>query len=183
MNNRRIDNSFLDLKIKIRQNNLPQNNVFVLDAFHGEGKIWEEIKKTRADIKIIGIEKINKKGGNSIYGDNLKLLDIMDLSKYNVIDLDCYGIPFKQLEKIFKNKTIQKKTIIFYTFIQSIYGCVDKKLLECYGINDYIYNKCPSICFKKGRDAFYYYLNLNKINEVNEITKQNKTYGCFRIQG
>ena len=54
------DNPYFDEKVKLRMDNLPaKNHIKVLDCFHGEGLIWDVIKKSRPDIKfeVVGIDQ------------------------------------------------------------------------------------------------------------------------------
>lgn len=113
------DNSFLGEKVMLRYNAIKtKKKVMVLDAFAGEGIVWEEVKKRHGNITIIGIEKqIDKNKGNTITGDNRKILKEFDCSCFNVIDLDAYGIPATQIHDIINNKTVEEGTLIFYTCI------------------------------------------------------------------
>ena len=106
MNNRqtKTNNSYLAEKINLRLRHLPnKKSIEVLDCFAGKSVIWNRIKsKSNYNINVIGIDKI--KYGNNLNGDNVKYLKGMDLKRFDLIDLDAYGIPFKQLEIIFKKK-------------------------------------------------------------------------------
>ncbi len=127
MNKVKTDNSNFTTKVLIRLNNIPKKNVTVLDCYHEYGKIWNEIKRQfKHNIKIVSIDK--KPESNAVYkGDNIKYLKTIDLTKYDIIDLDAYGMPFFQLECIFKSNI--KKAIIFYTCIFTVYGGLQRKLL------------------------------------------------------
>ena len=87
------DNSEFDAKVYLRLKMLPENPS-VLDCFAGKRRLWNIIS-AKTGIKYY--YPIEKKEGL----DNLKLLDVLDLSKFNVIDLDSYGFPVYQLEKYF----------------------------------------------------------------------------------
>lgn len=113
-------------------------------------------------------------------GDNLKLLQTIDLSKYDVIDLDAYGVPCDQLEIIFSRGY---KGIIFFTFIQTMYGGLSLSLsLSLYlsiGI-DAMIKKCPSVFNKKGLFLFFEYLNKHGVKCVAYIRHGKKVYGIFQ---
>ena len=59
MSKAQTDHSFLLSKINLRINHLPKDDpVRVLDAFCGNGVIWDYVKKkTGRDIKVLGIDK------------------------------------------------------------------------------------------------------------------------------
>lgn len=184
MNNQQTDNSEYNIKYILRKN-LIKNGYSILDCFHGEGILYGNLKK-EFDIKIIGIEK-EKGKGLGIHGDNIKFLKKLDLSKYDIIDLDSYGIPFLQLEEIFNNKTLKSGTIIIYTFIQTMQGSIHKKMLDYYGINNKMFNKCRTLFKNHGHKAFLNYLNIKGVGEVFEYFVQKKSslkhYGFFKIKG
>jgi len=182
MNNRQTDNSEIKIKLELRRS-LVNDNFLILDCYHGTGELWNTIKKDY-NIKIYGIEK-EKGKGNGLYGDNVKILKTLDLSKYNIIDLDAYGIPFDQLYEIFNNPTLSD-CIIIYTVIQTAQGGINKKLLDSYGITNNMFKKCSTIFKHHGHRAFLNYLNKNGVNEVSEYfvnKKSKKHYGFFKIKG
>ena len=175
MNRQQIktDNSYLNSKINLRVNHLPdQQSIKVLDCFAGRSRIWKEIKrKSSKDINVIGIDRISY--GSTLKGDNVKYLKGMDLNKYDIIDLDAYGVPFKQLEIIFKKKY---KGILFVTFVQSISGRLPVRMLEKIGYTRKMIKKCPTIFNKNGIEKFKQYLAINGIKKIIIINKNNKKY-------
>lgn len=48
----------------------------------------------------VRIDKKKYDGPETIYGDNLKILPSLDLQSFDLIDLDAYGVPNKQLSII-----------------------------------------------------------------------------------
>jgi hypothetical protein len=172
----KTDNSYLSLKIKQRLNHLPEKeNIKVLDCFSGKSKIWNEIKrKTNKSIDVISIDKI--KYANNLRGDNVKYLKAMNLDKYDVIDLDAYGVPFKQLEIIFKK---EYKGAIFITFIQSMYGCLPIKMLRILGYTRSMIRKCPTLFNMNGIDKFGRYLATKGIKKIYRITKRGNKHYIF----
>lgn len=177
MSKAKTNNSYLDIKQSFRELNIKElKEKKVLDAFCGNSEIWKNIN---TDL-YIGINKEKTKKVN-LKGDNRKYLSIMNLENYNIIDLDAYGIPFDQLELVFKNKTLQSGTIIFFTFIQSIFGKMPIKLLKLYGYKSEMIKKIPTLFDKKGFEIFKWYLADRGINEVYYIQIDNKIYGMFKI--
>lgn len=175
MNRQQIktDNSYLNSKINLRVNHLPdQQSIKVLDCFAGRSRIWKEIKKkSNKNINVVGIDRISY--GSTLKGDNVKYLKGMNLDKYDIIDLDAYGVPFKQLEIIFKKKY---KGILFITFIQSIFGRLPVRMLEKIGYTRKMIKKCPTLFNRNGIEKFKQYLAINGIKKIIIINKNNKKY-------
>jgi hypothetical protein len=178
------DNSYLDEKIKLRLDNLPdKKKIKVLDCFRGEGLIWETIKKARPGIEfeIIGIDQKKDRQGIYLVGDNLKYLKSMNLSGFDVIDLDAYGVPYKQCEIIFNNPTGRGK-VIFATVIQSMFGGLPRAMLNVLGYKTSMIKKIPSLFFNNGIDKFLQWLALCDIKQVKiySNTGRKKNYLCFK---
>lgn len=77
-----------------------------------ENVLWHNIKTD----KYFGIDiEINK--GNNLNADTRKVFDNLNLSEYNIIDCDSYGIAFDLYKKILTRKDVRDGTIIFYTAI------------------------------------------------------------------
>lgn len=132
----KTDNSYFDLKVNLRLNSLllfKKQNIIILDAFAGDGLLWSEIqRKTSKNIEILRIEKKKNSLGIYLIGDNIKFIRGMDLARFDIIDLDAYGSPYRQLNEIFKQNY---KGIIHCTFIQTIMGVLNKKMLIEIGYN------------------------------------------------
>ena len=86
------DNTNLVHKVQLRKEaikNLSQVNV--LDLFAGQNYIWSNFDCD----KYYGVEKVKGKGKN-LNADNIRVIASLDLSKFNVIDCDSYGVPINQ---------------------------------------------------------------------------------------
>lgn len=108
----------------------------VLDAFAGYGKMWEGVDMS----KYTPIEKNpDKNPPGVIHADNVKVLRSIDLSKYDVIDLDAYGFPTKQLCAIIENGSMAPGTVVIYTAISnrlSSLASEELDALNAHGINE-----------------------------------------------
>lgn len=180
MNSRQIDNSFFSDKVALRLKHLPEKEeIKVLDCFSGKNRIWNKIKELSD--KKINVLKIEKKARKGIYlkGDNLKYLVLLDLQQYDIICLDSYGIPFKQLEIVFKK---DYKGIVFVTFIQiqKNYGTINFGILESLGYTKTMIKKCPTLFHKSGFDKFKKYLANNGISKIVHRGTENKHYIYFK---
>jgi hypothetical protein len=183
MSSQRTDNSRESIKVKIRKEGT-KNNMVILDCYHGKGVIWNTIKKQK-NIKVIGIEKDKGKGYGSIYGECEKVIPSLDLSKYQIIDFDAWGSPYKSIKAMFLNESLKKGTICFYTFIQTGMGTCQKALLNYIGIKDTMYKKCPTLFRNHGFIAFKEFLRVHGIKEITDYnfieTGSTKHYGMFKI--
>jgi len=183
MSKGQTDNTYFYDKVAMRINHLPvKKNITVLDAYCGENKIWKTIEKqTNKNIKIVPIDIKNKKG---IYlkGDNIKYMMAMDLSRFDIIDLDAYGVPYHQLKLIFKTRATQKiKCTVFVTFNQTVFGQLPKNFLKDLGYTSKMVKKCPSLFNVNGLDKMIQYLALNGIKKIYLRSKNRINYFCFKI--
>jgi len=181
LNNLQTDNSYLEDKVQLRLNSLPdKTELNILDAYSGSGKIWQTIKqRTNKKLNILSIDKEQKQNKFILIGDNIKYLASMDLSKYDIIDLDAYGIPYKQLKIIFNKKY---NGIIYVTFIQSIMGRLPNNFLFDLGFTKEMISKCPSLFGKKGFQYFKNWLSVNGVKSIIYRTYGRKYYLCFNIE-
>lgn len=176
---KKTNNSYLGNKIELRSNNLPELPI-VLDCYGGEGLIWKGVEqKTGKKINRIGIDKNNYEVGFYLPGDNLSYLETINLNKFNIIDLDAYGIPYKQLKILFKRKY---KGIVFLTFIQSLYGQLPYGLLKDIGFTEEMITIIPTLFGKNGWNYFIEFLALNGVGSVTHRSYKNKHYVKFIIQ-
>jgi hypothetical protein len=169
----KTDNTYLKNKIKLRINHLPEKEeIKVLDCFAGNQIIWGKIKKRiNKKFTIIGIDKSRNKKG--LRGDNLKYIKGMDLNRFDIIDLDAYGVPYKQIKMIFEKNY---KGRIFITFIQSMFGELPKDMLKEIGYSEEMIKKCPTLFNRNGIEKFKGYLSKLGVIKINRITIKNKHY-------
>ncbi len=136
MSKDQTDNSNFRAKVHLRQSFLPKlNQIKVLDAFSGNGAIWKKLKQDnpKINIEVLRIDNQKGKSGTYLKGDNLKFIKNMNLKEYDIIDLDAYGIPYKQLDLIFKMKYCG---LLFVTFINKSVGNLPKKFMRELGYSN-----------------------------------------------
>ena len=130
------DNSFLDDKINLRMSALDaidKQNINVLDLFHGYGKIWEFIKKASTkNIDIMPVDIKKNLPGFYVCVDNLRFLKAENIERYDIIDIDAYGLPFELIEIIFRKKY---RGCVIVTMISSVLRSVPKSMIESIGFN------------------------------------------------
>ena len=175
----KTDNSFIKLKIDLRISHLPSGDLRVLDCFAGSGKIWRSIKKrTGRNIKILPID-LRKDIGFHLSGDNLDYLISLDLTKFEVVDLDAYGVPVEQLKVLFDSGY---KGTVFVTMIQSIFGRMPNDLLIQVGFTEEMINKTPTLFGRRGWEYFKQYLSGNGVQKIWHYSKDDKHYLCFNVE-
>jgi hypothetical protein len=174
----KTDNSFLREKVELRIRNLPKKDkITVLDCFAGRGVIWSIIKSQVKDIDIQVVSIDLKDYGTNLKGDNRKYLLGMDLSKFDIVDLDAYGTPYEQLEVLFKK---DYRGIIFITFAQIRYFGLPLGMLEQIGYPRSMVKKCPTLFYKDGFEKFLEYLAKKGIDRIIYIDRGNKKYCMIR---
>lgn len=159
----KTDNSYFEEKVQLRLDCIKNKKIIsVLDCFSGTGKLWQSVKnKSKCKISIVGIEKEPGKNNMALPGDNLKYLKSIDLSKFDIIDLDAYGIPVAQLNILFDRN--YKGTVVV-TAIQSMLGQLPKKMLHEIGYTKEMIDKIPTLFNRNGIDKLKNYLYLHVYN-------------------
>jgi hypothetical protein len=181
MNSPKTNNSFTAAKIYLRLKNLPEKETIkVLDCYHWKNVVWGNVKyNTTIKIDVHGIDIKEYENQCSLLGDNIKILPVLDLSGYDIIDLDAYGVPDKQI-KIVCEKAAHG-TIVFYTFIQSVLGMLPLSLLMRLGFGDEMIKKVPTLFSRDGFDKFKSFLSTLSITKTSYIKHGRKYYGFFII--
>ena len=173
------DNSNVFKKVSLRkQATAHLKELRVLDLFAGENILWSHLKCDR----YYGVEKIKGKGKN-LNADNIRIIESLDLSGFNVIDVDSYGIPFNQLYKIFLNKTLADKTVIIYTLITNKMCGLNRYCLQTFNLSK-MYKKCNVVINAKAKELFDAFLYENGVRELFYYTDSQsyyKEYGYFVI--
>jgi len=174
------DNSYLADKIALRISMLPKKKELrVIDAFHGAGTIWKNIqKKYDGKIKITRIDIEQKDDVFTLIGKNEKFLPSLPLEKYDVIDLDAYGVPYEQLKIIFDRGF---KGLVFVTFIQTVIGILQTDFLVDLGYTESMVKKCPSLFCKNGQEKFLRWLKIKGVDRVTMRRHARKCYLGFQI--
>jgi hypothetical protein len=176
------DAELVEAKIKLRIDSLPEKEeIRVLEAFGGEGVLWSAVKRRKSNIrfKILSIDKGNY-NRIQLQGDNLKYLQSLNLNEFDVIDLDAWGSPVKQLEILFAKRY---RGIVHCTFIQIMQGGLPKVLLHANGYTDAMLAKINVIFLKNGLEKFYNYLANNGVKQVHTISaKGRKNYLWFSLK-
>lgn len=130
------ENSHLFAKARLRAGfvlGLNKPSIYILDAFAGEGRVWAEVAKMLPEVKItyLGIDKKKYTRPRVIMGDNQKVLRGLDLSIFDLIDLDAFGFPWEQLKICAE---LAPETPVASTAISVTLGPIPYGVLERAGI-------------------------------------------------
>lgn len=132
------ENSHLPTKVRLRVEALQRigkDKVHILDAFAGSGTVWRNVQNKLPDVEVVvlGIDKKKYISANVIMGDNRKVMKGLDLSAFDLIDLDAFGCPWEQLA-ICAESAGQVPVAI--THISITLGPVPQGVLKACGIPD-----------------------------------------------
>ena len=130
------ENSHLRTKVRLRLeliDKIGKDKIHVLDAFAGQGLVWKEIQRQRPELQVttVGIEKRKYVNPNVIMGDNRKAMKGMDLTVFDIIDLDAFGCPWEQLTIAAQRAP---RVPVVLTHISVTLGPVPKGLLKAAGL-------------------------------------------------
>ncbi len=179
----KTDNSELQGKVALRLESLAHINrqtIRVLERYGGNGVIWSEVRKhPERPISILKIEKESGKGGVYLKGDNIKFLGSLDLSDFDLIDLDAYGIPFEQLRILFDRGY---RGIVHVTAIQSQMGMLPQRLLYENGFTKPMIKKTPTLFSRRGDQILFNYLAKRGVCSIRLFQKYRKKYFWFFLE-
>lgn len=101
---RKVDNSHHFAKLRLREDAVRmvgKSHMKVLDAYSGRGVMWKALRERMPEVTF-DVTRIDKKPDEDdphlIRGDNARVMRGMDLTQFDLIDLDAYGVPSRQLE-------------------------------------------------------------------------------------
>jgi hypothetical protein len=110
----------------------------------------------------------------TLKGNNIKYLRSLDIHKFDIIDLDAYGIPFDQLEIIFRRGYHGIVILTTIMLLQPPFKC-----LSLLGFPKLMVQKCPLLFSLKRWEFWFEYLGLRGVTKIEYIQAQNKLYGVF----
>ena len=177
---KQTDNTFVDIKVRLRKEATANiKELRVLDCFAGENNMWRGFDTAR----YYGIEMVKGKGKN-LHLNNLNAIKSLDLSGFNVIDLDAYGIPFMQVSEAAKNPTFNGDALFFYTATADNMSNLPARAVRELGLRG-IYKENKTMLNRQGLALFYEFLKMHGVDKAHyyEKTKgsRNIHYGFFKI--
>jgi len=174
----KTDNSYAADKVALRAAHLPgADTVTVLDCYGGKGVLWKGVaNKTKKRVRRLAIDVRKDDIGFHLPGSNMAYLGTMDLSPFDVIDLDAYGVPCEQLKTLFERGYTGG---VFVTFIQSIFGAMPNGLLTDLGIPAEMIEKCPTLFYGSGWEYFLDWLGMHGVKTIIHRSHARKHYLYF----
>lgn len=176
----KTDNASIVNKVALRKRAIESlNTLRVLDLYAGNNVLWKYFEKE----KYYGVE-IQKGKGKNINADCKKLIQSLDLSVFNVIDCDSYGMPFDVIYKLFNNKTLKKGTIIIYTAISNRLSGLSRQCLDMFKLKN-IYDKCHNLITAYSLELFYamlYDFGVKEVQYLESLGNFTKHYGFFTVE-
>lgn len=167
----KTDNSKLEEKLIIRReviDKICKPEINVIELYAGKSVMWSILRdeyQGRVKINLLSIEKQKGKNPRALQGDNLKFIGGIDLSRFDIVDVDAYGIPSAQLLAIRRQRYTGW---VIVTAIQSMFGALPKDVLLANGMTKAMLQKVSAI-FSHG--GFQYIKNFMY------------TLGCRTIRG
>ena len=175
----KTDNKSVANKVFLRKEATKHlQNLYVLDLFAGKNVLWSNIDNAR----YYGVELQTGKGAN-LNADAKQAVLSLDLSQFNVIDCDSFGIPFGICRRIIKDDKIRSGTVILYTAMTNVFTQLPRVCVDELGIG-HMYKLTRSL-FNLNAITYFYDMLANlgikeiKYYEVND--HYTKHYGYFVI--
>lgn len=161
------DHRLLKAKIDLRLQSLPgKSEINVLDCFGGEGVLWKMVaQKTDKKINVLSIDKV-RYNRVQLQGDSIKFIKTLDLSKFDIIDLDSYGSPADHLELIFGKGY---RGVVHVTYIIQNMTPSKSTILESAGVTKRMVKKCKAVFKSNHRKYFFNYLYTNGIKKATGV--------------
>jgi hypothetical protein len=122
---KKTDSAFLDAKLRLRRQVIAEagfSQLRVLDLFAGDGTIWTELRRQPRTpngppaldvVSYVPVDSAKRQDGQIQFKIQPRLIEALNLDRYDVIDIDCYGEPWSIWQPIlFK---IRQPTVVFLT--------------------------------------------------------------------
>ena len=150
----------------------------VLDLYAGNNVLWSNFDTDR----YYGVEIVPGKGSNLNAGCR-RVIASLDLSDFNVIDCDSYGVPFDVIQQLFDNPTLIAGTVVIFTAISNKMSGISRRCLEMFGLAS-LSKKARTPVNGLGIELFYAALAQWGVEQVHRYTVKNsysKHYGYFLV--
>lgn len=109
---------------------LDSRKLRVLDAYAGSGRLWRAVRReVDAQLVVTGVDTRQFRG--VIHKDNRQVIAGVDLSVFDVVDLDSYGVPADQVELV---AGAGWQGPLLWTCICTMLGTMPRKVLAAEGV-------------------------------------------------
>lgn len=175
------DPKAVELKIQLRVDSikeLQKEEASVLECFGGEGYLWREVqKRVNTKINVFSIDE-KKYSRFQFQGNSLKVLPSLNLQRFDIIDLDSYGIPYAHMAQVLNKRY---KGIVHITCIQTGMGSLPHGLLIDLGYTKSMIRKSTTLFSRNGGDKFKNWLANHGIKKATGFTLGRKNYFWIKI--
>ena len=179
----KTDNHYLADKVALRVSmikGLP-DPIRVLDCYGGHGVVWRAVQRlTGRVINRTAIDMRTDLHAAHLHGDNLKVMAGLDLSQYDVIDLDAYGVPTEQLDMVLRSTF---RGVVFVTMIQTVVGEMPQRMCKEIGLPAKIFTECKTIAFRRGWEYFCAWMHKRGVDRIHLRARNRKRYFGFVWNG
>src|SRR5688500_6854793 len=138
MANKLTDNDHFASKVALRVEAVTMlgepRPVRVLDAYHGHGALWDAVTDALPEgweVRLFRADKERRKAG-TLRVNNARLLESLDLTKFDLFDLHAYGWPVHQLKQV---ATKAPDKLVVTTRIQMGLGALPVEMLVDLGLD------------------------------------------------
>jgi hypothetical protein len=179
----KTDNHYLADKVALRAGMVRElgDRFRVLDCYGGHGRVWRAVERmTGQQVDRVAIDMRTDLVSPHLHGDNVKVMTGLDLSKFDVIDLDAYGVPAEQLELVFRSEF---RGVVFVTMIQTMTGAMPKSVGDSVGMPPSIYTTAPSLFARRGWEYFCAWMYARGVDRIRLREKNRKRYFGFVYHG
>ena len=138
------------VKVQLRLDHLPdKDKLKVLDAFAGHGSIWQKIRTARPAVEfdILAVEKQGH-GPGQIRLDNVRVMRSISLKQFDVIDLDGFGFPYRQLCEVFRQRPTGATVYVTCPMGQAGLTTLPFGMMESLGYTPAMLAKCRTLCLR-----------------------------------
>ena len=113
----------------------------VLDAYAGAGRLWRAVSRHYpGHLELLGVDM--RRFRTAIKADNRRVLASIDLDRFDLIDLDAYGLPAEQAQIIASHG--YRKPIV-WTCIQKMFAVMPAAVTDAEGIPREWRDLCPTL--------------------------------------
>lgn len=101
----------------------------VLAAYYKSGELWSTVSVGLSQqINVVGVVEKRIPGAVHLVGSNVRYVKSLDLTDYDIVDVDAPGSPYAVLRALFMNNSFSEMGV-FFTFNKVLNGGLDRKML------------------------------------------------------